>query len=367
MNIKTLLYTISRLGVGALFVFSGLVKLNDPIGTAIKMEEYFDVFSTDFASFFAYLEPYALVVALFVIILEVVLGIALLINYQMKLMSWVLLLLMVFFTFLTGYSAILNKVTDCGCFGDFIKLTPWQSFNKDLILMVFVLIIFVVQFKIALPRPRMWKDLSIGGAIILNLIIGIVAIEHLPYFDFRAYKVGTDIPAAMQPSEPLRYVYIMEKDGEEQRFENYPMEPGYTFKEMKLLNENARPKITDYSIWNDEGDMTEDSFQGNKLIIVVHDITHTDRDSYADINKLVDGLEGYADVWALTAANSQDFEAFRHEVQLATPYYFADATVLKTIIRSNPGIFLMKEGVVLGKWHHNDVPEAATIIELIQQ
>lgn len=366
MNIKAILYTFSRLGVGALFVFSGLVKLNDPIGTAIKMEEYFDVFSTDFASFFAYLEPYALVVALFVIILEVVLGIALLINYQMKLMSWVLLLLMVFFTFLTGYSAILNKVTDCGCFGDFIKLTPWQSFNKDLVLMVFVGIIFFVQFSMERPAPKMWKDLTIAASLVVNLIIGIIAIEHLPYFDFRAYKVGTDIPKAMKPSEPLRYQYIMEKDGEEHRFETYPTEPGYTFKEMKLLNEDARPKITDYSIWNDKGDVTDQSFTGNKLIVIVHDLAHTDRDTYGAIGELVEAVEGKTDVWALTAANGADFEAFRHEVQLAAPYYFADATVLKTIIRSNPGILLMKDGVVLGKWHHNDVPEASTITDLLK-
>ena len=103
MNIKNIIYQFSRLGVGALFVFSGLVKLNDPIGTAIKLEEYFDVFESDFASFFGLFEPYALVIALLVIVMEVVLGIALLINYQMKLMSWVLLLLMVFFTFLTGF------------------------------------------------------------------------------------------------------------------------------------------------------------------------------------------------------------------------------------------------------------------------
>ena len=366
MKLKELLYHISRLGVGALFVFSGLVKLNDPIGTAIKLEEYFDVFAADFAGFFEVFVPYALVIALLVIVMEVVLGVALLINYQMKLMSWVLLLLMVFFTFLTGYSAILNKVTDCGCFGDFIKLTPWQSFNKDLILMVFVLIIFIIQFQLQRATPRLWKDITIGVAIVLNIIIGVVAIEHLPYFDFRAYKVGTDIPRAMQPSEPLKYLYIMEKDGQLQEFDQYPMEGNYTFKEMKLVNPEAQPKITDYNIWNDDGDYTTASFEGVKLLVVVHDVSHTDQDSYADINQLLQNLEGELDSWAFTSASKASFEEFRHDVQLATPYYFADATVLKTVIRSNPGIVLLKDGVVLGKWHHNDVPSGAEIRILSQ-
>lgn len=366
MNLKVALYHFSRLGVGALFVFSGLVKLNDPIGTAIKLEEYFDVFASDFAGFFELFVPYALVIALLVIVMEVVLGVALLINYQMKLMSWVLLLLMVFFTFLTGYSAILNKVTDCGCFGDFIKLTPWQSFNKDLILMVFVLIIFVVQFGVEKAAPRLWKDISIGLAIVVNIIIGMIAIEHLPYFDFRAYKAGTDIPRAMQPSEPLKYLYIMEKNGQVEEFDQYPMTGDYTFKEMKLVNPEAQPKITDYNIWNDAGDYTEASFTGTKLLVVVHDVAHTDKDAYAAVNQLLQDLEGELEGWALTSASKASFEEFRHEVQLATPYYFADATVLKTVIRSNPGLVLLKNGVVLGKWHHNDVPSGADIRQLIR-
>ena len=129
---------IVRWFVGLLFIFSGLVKLNDPMGTAIKMEEYFEVFSSDIWSVFHYFVPYAMHFGLLVVILEVLLGVALLINYRMKLTSWVLLLLIVFFTFLTFYSAYFNKVTDCGCFGDAIPLTPWQSFGKDIVLLIFL-------------------------------------------------------------------------------------------------------------------------------------------------------------------------------------------------------------------------------------
>src|SRR5688572_3295105 len=129
----------SRFLVGGLFIFSGLIKLNDPIGTEIKLEEYFEVFATDFGSFFHYFIPYALEIGVVLIVLEVVLGVAVLINYRMTLSTKVLMALLIFFTFLTFYSAYFDKVTDCGCFGDAIKLTPWQSFYKDLILMAFVL------------------------------------------------------------------------------------------------------------------------------------------------------------------------------------------------------------------------------------
>ena len=136
--------TIARVVIGGLFIFSGLIKVNDPVGTAIKLEEYFNVFSTDFASFFAVFEPYALFFSVFLVVLEVVLGVAVLINYRMSVTIWVLLLIILFFSFLTFYSAYFNKVTDCGCFGDAIKLTPWQSFSKDMILLVLILIFSLI-------------------------------------------------------------------------------------------------------------------------------------------------------------------------------------------------------------------------------
>src|SRR5687767_14170823 len=140
--LKKIIDQFSRFFVGGLFIFSGLIKLNDPIGTEIKLEEYFEVFATDFGSFFHAFIPYAMEIGMIMIVLEIVLGVAVLINYRMNLSTKLLLALLVFFTFLTFYSAYFNKVTDCGCFGDAIKLTPWQSFYKDIILMVFVLHLF---------------------------------------------------------------------------------------------------------------------------------------------------------------------------------------------------------------------------------
>ena len=132
----------ARYVAGALFIFSGIIKVNDPVGTAIKLEEYFQVFASDIAPFFEWFVPAALVLSVVLSVLEVVLGTALVIGYRMKLTAWILLAIIVFFTFLTFYSAYFNKVTDCGCFGDAIKLTPWQSFYKDIILLILIAVIF---------------------------------------------------------------------------------------------------------------------------------------------------------------------------------------------------------------------------------
>ena len=351
--------------VGLLFIISGIIKVNDPIGTSIKMQEYFEVFSTDIAGFFHVLVPYALFFAVFLSVLEVVLGIAVLINYHMRLTTNTLLIIIIFFTFLTFYSAYFNKVTDCGCFGDAIKLTPWESFSKDVVLIALIGILFFYWKKFKSSLGFKAGTIIVVAAFAFNTFLAIYAINHLPFIDFRAYKVGADLAKSMEPSDKLRYQYIMTKDGKEYKFDQYPSEGGYEYKDMILLNPEASPKITDYNIWNDDGDFTQASFEGSKLIIITYDVKKSDIKSFETINKLIAGLEnGVVEPIVFTATDSETFEDFRHEVQLAVPYYFADATVLKTIIRSNPGIVLLDNGVVKGKWHHNDVPEAKDVLKL---
>ena len=143
-----IIYTLSRYFVGILFIFSGAIKINDPVGTQIKLQEYFEVFSSDFSSFFELLIPFTLFFSVALCTLEIIIGVALLMNYHMKMISKLTLTLIIFFTFLTFYSAYFNKVTDCGCFGDAIKLTPWESFYKDIILLFFSLIIYFLQSKL---------------------------------------------------------------------------------------------------------------------------------------------------------------------------------------------------------------------------
>ena len=358
----------SRFFVGGLFIFSGLIKLNDPLGTQIKMEEYFEVFASDFGSFFHYFIPWALEIGMIMIVLELVLGIAILINYRMNLTAWVLLALMVFFTFLTFYSAYFNKVTDCGCFGDAIKLTPWQSFWKDIVLMVFVLHLFWYR-KSYVPALRSREGHAVVIATTaLCLFLGIYAIRHLPFIDFRAYKIGNNIPQQMVPGEQPVIEYIFEKDGKEVRSEKFLADTdGYKFKGSKVLNEDKiKPKITDYYVSNPEGeDITQTTFQGPKLLLVIFDVQKTSVANIRAIRELATGLDGKVECLILTASTEESIDTFRHENQLAVPFAFADATVLKTIIRSNPGIALWKDGTVLGNWHYNDTPSAQEVISMI--
>jgi len=253
-------------------------------------------------------------------------------------------------------------VTDCGCFGDAIKLTPWQSFTKDVVLLIMIVILIAGKRYIPLQKNYKMAGIMVAIATVLSLAIGMYAILHEPIIDFRAYAVGKSIPAQMKPSEPLRYKYIMEKNGETKEFTDYPTDTTWVYKEMVALNPDAGPKITDFSVWNDEGTFTEEVFTGNKLLILVQNVEKTDKNAYAEINKLVESLNGAPlKTWALTSSNRQEFDVFRHEVNLAVPFYFTDATVLKTMMRSNPGIMLLKDGVVVGKWSRNDIPTAEEV------
>ncbi|MBX2911203.1 MAG: DoxX family protein [Cyclobacteriaceae bacterium] len=359
----------SRVFVGGLFIFSGLIKLNDPVGTQIKLEEYFEVFSADFGSFFHVFVPWALEIGMLLIVLELALGFAVLLYYKMNTTMWAMLALMVFFTFLTFYSAYFNKVTDCGCFGDAIKLTPWESFYKDVVLMVFVLHLFWYRKSYrAVLRTR--EGHAVMGVVVLTgFILGIYAVRHLPFIDFRPYKVGNVVPGQMVPEEQPVIEYLFEKDGGQVASQQFlPESEGYKYVSSRVLNEDKiTPKITDYRVTGPDGeDKTQYTFEGNKLLIIMVDVGKASTQNLGKIRALINGLEGKVDCFILTSSGPEQVEAFRHEHQLAVPYYFADATVLKTILRSNPGVALWKNGRVLGNWHHNDTPTATEILSDLQ-
>jgi uncharacterized membrane protein YphA (DoxX/SURF4 family) len=360
---------LARFFVGGLFIFSGLIKLNDPVGTKIKLEEYFEVFSQDLGSYFHWFIPYALEIGMILVVLELVLGVAVLIYYRMRLTTVVLLLLMVFFTFLTFYSAYFNKVTDCGCFGDAIKLTPWESFTKDIILMFPVLHLFWYRKKYQSVFYSKEGHIIITVFTIIFFSLGVYAVRHLPFIDFRAYRIGNTIQEQMQPQEQPIIEYIFEKDGKELASQKFlPAAEGYTYKSSRVINENKTlPKITDYAVADVNGnDVTQQTFEGAVLLFIIGDVNTTSVGNMDVIRELVKGLDGKVDMMVLTSSTAEQFEAFRHEHQLAVPYFFTDATVLKTIIRSNPGMTLWVNGTVKGMWHHNDTPTATEVLALVK-
>jgi hypothetical protein len=348
------------------------------MGTEIKLEEYFEVFASDtslglaaFSGFWEFLMPYSLSLAIFLSVLEVVLGANLLILHRVKFTIWSLFFTIIFFTFLTFYSAYFNKVTDCGCFGDAIKLTPWQSFTKDVILVVLISTLLFQRNPLGSPQPS-WLKFGVSlTATIASFGLAVYAVNHLPPIDFRAYHIGASIPNNMENSAELKYgkdkyTYTDLKTSEDVSFETwdnkYSDTTKYKYKsfERPLLNPEVLAKITDFNVSNKDGeDITAQTFEGEKLLVIIPDAQRTNVAFISEIEQLGRALEATkVKPWVLTATDYQTYEAFRTQEQFSLPYYFVDKTVLKTMIRSNPGVMYLKNGVVMNKWHYNDLPDA---------
>jgi uncharacterized membrane protein YphA (DoxX/SURF4 family) len=369
---------VSRILMGLLFIFSGSVKLNDPYGTAYMLEDYFEVFASDFTSLFHHLVPFSIYFSVIICAFEVILGIAILLQYRMRLTMSVALLLTLFFTFLTFYSFYFDKVKECGCFGTVIKMNPEESFYKNIVTLVFILILYFQRNKLKPLIPGAKGDVVIVFVSIFFIGIGCYIMQHLPLIDNLSYRVGNNLPRLMQPEEKARYKWILEKDGKEYEFDdsNYPTDTNYKYKSHELIGDSAKmiPEIVGLRIEGEEGDVTAEVFKGNTLLIVIpYSAKARDNCSGAcmdKINKLVKYLDTSkeAKVMALTGhSNATIFEDYRHDIQLAAPYFYTDETVLKTMVRSNPGLLLLKDGIVKGKWHYNDTPDPAIISELLKE
>ncbi len=361
--------------LGILFIFSGLIKLNDPVGTAYKLEEYFEVFAADVPALSWLFDPLhdaSRFLSVALSSLEVILGVALLLRWYLRQTLYALLALLVFFTFLTFYSATFNKVTDCGCFGDFIKLSNWASFAKNLVLLALWGVVFGGQRHLRRSFVRgMGGLMAMTFASALVIGIGVRALGHLPYFDFLPYKVGNNIPALMKPAEPPRYQYTFTRNGQTLTANEFPTDSTWKYQSMTVLNpEKSKPVITDFVITDPEGnDVTKQVLTGNKLILIVQNTNKTDRERFEQFNKLfaeAAASRKHIDVLTVTSTAAGKFDSFRHDVNLATPFYFADATVLKSIIRSNPGLLVLHNGTVVAKYHYHDIPQLYQVEKALQ-
>lgn len=345
----------------SIFLFSGLIKLNDPIGTQLKLEEYFDVFAIDFpsmAGFWKFWIPYALILSILLSSLEIILAVAIALNYKRKLTLSAFVALLVFFGFLTFYSAYFNKVTDCGCFGETIKLTPWTSFGKDVFLLFISVSLFFVGHIPAKNGQGKWVLLSTIGSI----AIGVYCYFYLPIQDGLPYAVGQHIPTNMKEREPMAFVYTYKIDGKETELLEMPTDPKAEFISMKASNEKeARPLITDYRIWvdGDTTDYTKLLFQGSHLLVIIPNVHHTYEPALEAISKLAKSTK--TPMWLVSASTDEDVNNLRHQYQLAFPALSADTKVLKTIVRSSPGIWLISQGTVKGKWSAYHLPTANEI------
>ena len=378
MNFLT---SLSRILVGALFIFSGMIKLNDPLGFSYKLNDYFapDVLNL------AFLQDFALPLALFIVILEVLLGVALLIGFWPRLTSWLLLLMIVFFTFLTFYSAYFNKVTDCGCFGDAIPLTPWQSFGKDVVLTVFIVIVFINRNRIKPLFAKIPQYTVMAVALLTCVLLGNHVLNHLPLRDFRPYAEGRSIVEGMKSAEelglkPTTYLTIYHlkhrETGEivEVDSEAYVAEKWYQKKEWEIQPEltesrikekGYEPPIHDFVLSLENRDITSEVLEQPAVFLVIsYKLEKADAAAFERINAFAEAArQAQIPVIGLTASLPKVKEARAEKWNITFPFATADETALKTIVRSNPGIVLLKRGTVARKWHHQDLPAFSSLLE----
>lgn len=376
------LTSFSRLFIGVLFIISGLVKLNDPMGFGFKLQEYFapDVLNLPF------LDPIALQIAIFVVVVEVVVGALMLLGYRIKLTLWVSLLMIVFFSFLTFYSAYFNKVTDCGCFGDAIPLKPWQSFGKDMVFLVFILIMMAGQKYIKPFWSERANRFALAAVLVFCAGLGYTVLNHLPIIDFRVYAEGKSIVDGMKSAEELglkgpeyEVIYTMKntKNGEQieitgsayvddKWWENSDWEMLEDLTRDEKISEGYEPPVHDFAISTDMGDITEEILQAeNYILIISYRLDKADRAGFEHIANVMWEMEGEnVPVLALSSSAPEDAEQLKHDIQAPFEFGSMDETTLKTIIRSNPGVVWLKKGVVFKKWHFNDVPTANELKQL---
>ena len=313
-----ILVLLSRIIVAITFIFSGFVKLVDPLGSAYKFQEYFsaDVLNLEF------LIPYALPFSIFLILAEIMLGVLLLVGFKSKFTVWSLLIIITVFLFLTWYSAFYDKVSDCGCFGDAVKLSNWGTFYKNVILVILILILVIgynhIKPIVSLNFSRWTSFLS----LLVFLYIIYYVLVHLPIIDFRPYAIGKNIPEGME------------------------------------YHEEEEPPIHDFFLESIDGeDLTYAVLNTDKVMLVIsYNLNKSDKEGFTKIKDITDKaiVLGYT-VYALSASMNEDFIKIKKQNNLNFDMLFCDETTLKTIIRANPGVLILNKGTVIDKRSYVDV------------
>jgi len=370
---KKALLNIIRAFVGLLFIFSGLIKANDPLGFGYKLQEYFEVFHISF------LNDYASLIAILLCTIEIVLGALLLLGFWSKFIVWGLMLLIVFFTFLTFYSAFFKVVTSCGCFGDAIPLTPWQSFSKDLILLVLIIYLFkrYLEIRPVIADLKVQKIIS-AFILVISLGFGLYTYSFLPILDFLPYKIGNNIPQLMvmppdaeQDVYEITYTLKNNSSGESKTMTDKEYLSSGIWKDKswsiagdpinKLLKKGYEVKIKDLKIIDNQGTDYNTEILENpyyNLVVVAYDLSKTDLTGIGDLNALaINAAENYNIRTVFLTSNSvKDAAIFSKKNKLVMEVFYADAIPLKSMVRANPGVLLLKNGTVINKWHFHRLP-----------
>ena len=363
-----LVKNLCRIIVGIVFIYSGFVKGIDPLGSDYKFTDYFNAFGMGWMNATTLFFSFALSLAEFLI------GIALLFNLWVSRMAWGSLLFMAFFTPLTLVLALTNPVSDCGCFGDAMILTNWQTFWKNIILLLLAIMIFVYrkEYKSSLSFMGQFSFLSLAGAGMLCL--SIYCYRHLPVLDFRPYAVGKNITEGMrlpEGAEPDQYEvtlkYKNKQTGEVRSFteENYPWQDTlnweYESSSERLVKKGYITPIHDLVIEHPTlGNITEEILEDDNhtILAVAYNLNQSDTQYQPAINRLAEyAREKGIRFYGLTSSSERDIEAYKKRNHVPYEFCTADEIQLKTMIRSNPGVIILREGTILDKWAGKDVPD----------
>lgn len=363
------LLNICRILIGLVFIFSGFVKGIDPLGSDYKFTDYFNAFGMSWMNFSALFFSFLLSMAEFII------GICLFLNIKTKLASWGALLFMAVFTPLTLILAIKNPVTDCGCFGDALVLTNWETFFKNLILLVMVLLVFFNRNRFKSIFNVLEQSVILTGSIIFMFCIEMYSYRHLPILDFRPYAIGANIAEGMTILEGAPHdeysttlKYKNKNTGEIKEFDetNFPWQDTLNWEfhssSQKLLKEGYKAPIHDFVIEHPEyGDITEEVLNddGYTFLVVSYKLGKASAEAQDKLNKLAAyaSENGYR-FYGLTASNADEITDFAHKYNVNYSFCATDEIQLKTVIRSNPGLVLLKKGTIIDKWGHRDIPDA---------
>jgi uncharacterized membrane protein YphA (DoxX/SURF4 family) len=357
----------SRILFGLVFIFSGFVKLIDPLGSAYKFQDYFLAFDAP------WLFPTALPLSILMSSFEMLIGVAVLFGLKMRYSAWGALIFMGFFTPLTLYIALTDPVPDCGCFGDAIIISNWDTFYKNIFILAAAILLFIYRKQI----KSLWSETKdwylIGTTAILAVGLSLYCLAYLPIIDFRPWKVGNDIREKLTPTEEVADTYLIFENQETGETREYPAsdypwdDPAWTaiwkYKDQRreIIQPFIEAPITNFFIEDEYGfDLTESILfeEEYQFIVVAYNLETTRAKAFVrKITPLALQAEtqGYP-LFALTAASLEKIDAFRHTHQTPFPFYQSDAIALKTIIRSNPGLLLLKDGVVVAKWPHRRIP-----------
>ena len=355
-----------RIVVGVLFIFSGLVKANDPMGLVYKMDEFFQALDMTFMSHWSYL------FSLSMIAFEIVCGVAVLIGYSFRLFSILLVLLNVVFLFITGYALVTGKVKECGCFGACIKISSQATFNKDIVLTVLSVILFIFRNRVSGLFTRHINTAIIILSVIFSAGIQWWNLEHLPYVDCMPYKPGNNLLEKMKPGpeyQPavIKSIFIYEKNGEKKEFtaDNYPWQDStwkFVDRKDKIISEaTGEPEIHDFILLDsNKTDQTQAilTAKGYAIFWFIREFNKADLSNVDRLKKLAaKAKELHVPFYTLCSADYESSMEFIKKQGLTDMTFMSlDYTASKTAMRSNPGLMLLNDGIVKSKWSYRDYP-----------